>query len=87
MKLAKIINVVVEKVEGGMFFATSPQMRELMVSGTTESEVHEAVPQVIREIFDAHGQSVAVIEAEKDNEDLPMPWVIVPTSATGARSI
>lgn len=76
MRRAKIISVQITEGSGGLLHATSPQMRELFVSGRSIDAVKSAVPGVIEAIFEAHGESVRVVEAD-DDIALPMPWVIL----------
>lgn len=80
MDRAKIISVTVEPGKSGLLHATSPQMRELLVSGDTLEELNIAIPDVIKAIFDAHGHSVSVIKADDGGIGIPMPWVVVPTA-------
>ena len=50
------IRIIVEKGEAGLYHATSPDMRELLVSGETVAEVEAAAPIVaaaIRESYNA----------------------------------
>lgn len=77
MNRAKIITVRIEAGDAGLLHATSPEMGELFVSGESVEEIHEAVPEVIKAIFAAHGKSVSVYEADADDLELPMPWVIL----------
>jgi hypothetical protein len=76
MGRAKIISVLVEQGEAGLLHGTSPQMKELFVSGETIEEIVEAVPEVIKAIYSAHGQSVSVVPADYA-DGIPMPWVIL----------
>ena len=78
MRRAKIISIQIKEGGAGLLHATSPQMRELFVSGRSIDAVKAAVPSVIEAIFEAHGEAVRVIEADDDDTCLPMPWVIVP---------
>ena len=84
MHLAKIISVNIEAGEAGLFHATSAQMKELLVSGESVEEIREALPAVIRAIFDAHGESVQVLEAENSDVGISMAWVIVPDHSSAA---
>ena len=78
MDRARIISVNVEAGEAGLLHATSAQMKELLVSGESIEEIREALPAVIRAIFDSHGETVQVLEVENNDVGIPMPWVIVP---------
>ena len=77
MNQAKIISVEIESGEAGLFHATSPQLQELFVSGESEDEVLNAVPDVIATIFSLKGEDVAAYPVEQENVAIPEPWVIV----------
>lgn len=77
MRKARIIDVVIERGGAGLYHATSPNLRGLLVSGETVEEVREAVPAVIEAIFDASGESVRAIEAV-DDTNRSSPWVVLP---------
>jgi predicted RNase H-like HicB family nuclease len=81
MKRAKIVGVVIEKGDAGLFHATSPDLRGLFVSGESIEEVKSAVPLVIEALFDAQGESVRVIEAEDHGKATPAPWVVLPKAS------
>lgn len=76
MKKAKIVNIKVERGDAGLYYATSPQLKELFVSGETEGELYAAVPTLIEALFAAKGMVVSVIEAEPDPV-APQPWVVL----------
>ena len=81
MKRAKIISVLIQKGDAGLYHATSSDMLGLFVSGKTEDEVKTAVPRVIEALFDAQGESVTVIEAEDRGGPAAAPWVVLPKAA------
>ena len=82
MRRAKIIGVIIEKGDAGLYHATSPDMKDLLVSGETVEDVKEAVPAVIAAIYEAYGENVNVVEAEERAEsNSPFPWVVLPGKA------
>jgi len=83
MDRARIISIVIEPGDAGLFHASSPEMQELFVSGRTIEDVKLAVPQVIEAIYRAHGTDVHVVEAEAGAE-LYAPWVVLPKEALAA---
>ena len=87
MTKAKIISVEITKGEAGLLHAMSPQMSELFVSGESKEELIEAVPEVIRAIYKAHGKDVTVLEAESSDTPIPMPWVILSNADMATRAI
>lgn len=74
---AKIVTIEVSQGDAGLLHATSPEVKELFVSGETIAEVTEAVPVVLTAIYAAHGVRVTVVEAEANDLDLPAPWVVL----------
>ncbi|WP_425081276.1 hypothetical protein [Ruegeria arenilitoris] len=86
MSRAKIITIEIEHGDAGLLHATSPQVRELFVSRKTVDEIKQAVPVLIKAIFENRGEDVSVVEADEDQGlDIPMPWVILQNSCGAAR--
>lgn len=74
---AKIIHVEISEGKAGLFYATSPEIRELYVGAKTRDGAIEAVPRVIEELFAARGEHVRVLNVDDAEAQIPMPWVIV----------
>ena len=77
MMRAKIIHVDISEGEKGLFYATSPEIKELFVGAKTHEEAKESVPRVIEAIFQARGESVRVLDVDDAEMQMPRPWVIV----------
>jgi hypothetical protein len=76
-KLAKLIRVKIEKGDTGLFYATSPELRGLLVAKRTVEEVEADIPRAIGELYAVAGAPVAVIRLEDDVDGL-QPWVASP---------
>jgi hypothetical protein len=76
---AKIIRVkVADKPDAtGLYFATSPDMKGLIVAKTSLEEVYASIPVVIRALYLACGEHVVVSRADDTTDDLS-PWVAFP---------
>ena len=77
MRKAKIISVEVTDNGDGLFHATSPQIRELFVTGESAEQALERVPEAIEGLFALDGIDVCAVQADNDNLPIPQPWVIV----------
>lgn len=73
---AKIIRVKIE-ADGDMFFATSPDMKGLLVAATSREKMDAAVSEAIRGMYLACGIEVLASKAE-EAEDFLEPWVAFP---------
>ena len=74
---AKIVHINVERGTSGAYFATSPELKGLMVSKMTIEAVHNDIPRAITELYAACGVDVVVTPVEDDSE-FEHPWVAVP---------
>ena len=58
----------------GLFYATSPELRGLLVAEHSEEAAWQAVPLAIQAMYEACGVRVIVIPA-KSTHDVYRPWV------------
>lgn len=77
---AKIVRVTVEEDKTGLFFATSPQLKGLLVAKQTLDELHAAIPQAIYELYAVCGEEVLVSPAD-DGVGGEETWVAFPKEA------
>lgn len=82
---ATIIRVRIDEGKAGLFYASSENLRGLLVAASTVDEVKERVPGAIKDLFLAKGIDVVVTEAEDGMEGVT-PWVAVP-AAIAAKSL
>jgi hypothetical protein len=78
LERATIIRVKIEEDEDvGLFFATSPDLRGLLVAKPDIEALFNAIPQEIANLYAAKGVEVVVTIAKDDNPDF-YPWVAIP---------
>jgi hypothetical protein len=76
---AKIIRVKIEEGRTGLFFATSPDMKGLLVAEKTLEKMETAVPEAIRDLYAACDMEVVVSRLENGGDAFE-PWVAFPAS-------
>jgi hypothetical protein len=74
---AKIIRVKVEQGKAGLFYATSPDLKGLLVAESNIKDLDEAVSKGIAELYAACGEKVVVTKAQDDDPEF-FPWVAIP---------
>lgn len=77
---AKIVHVSIEQDKTGLFFATSSQLKGLLVAKHSLDEVRAAIPQAIYELYSVCGVEILVSPAE-DDSDSDETWVAFPKEA------
>lgn len=74
---ARIVHVLIERREAGFYYATSPDLRGLLVVEATIEELYNMIPQYIADLYEVSGQPVVVARLE-DNDDATPSWVTTP---------
>lgn len=74
---AKIVWVKVKEGKSGLFFATSPELRGLLVAEPTLDALYEFIPEAIRSLYAACGEHVVVGQADRFDND-QTPWIAFP---------
>ena len=82
---AKIIRVRIEEGNAGLFYATSPDLKGLLVAEPTLAELDRAIPKSIVDLFAACEEKVVVTKAE--GEDDLTPWIAVPTPLVATKEL
>jgi hypothetical protein len=82
---ARTVRVKYEGGDAGPFFATSPDLRGLLVAKPTMDELVEAVPQAIRELYAADGIDMIVVRARYDDREF-FRWIAVPVEIARQRA-
>jgi hypothetical protein len=80
---AKLVRVKIEEGKTGLFFATSPELKGLLVAEATVQEIYEVIPAAIADLYAAGGEKIIVSPVAKDDEifkDCHL-WVAIPTGA------
>jgi hypothetical protein len=75
---ARIVRVKYDGGDAGLFFATSPDLRGLLVAKQTMDELVEAVPQAIRELYAADGIDMIVTPAPSYADPEFFRWIATP---------
>lgn len=75
---AKIVRVKMKEGKTGLFFATSPDLRGLLVAEPTVDGLKRAIPDAITKMYAACGEQVVVTYVDNPPlEDGPQ-WVAFP---------
>jgi hypothetical protein len=81
---AKVVNVKVREGKEGLFYATSPQLKGLLVAEPTLDALEAAIPKAISDLYLACGMRVLVTKVEDGDETGMTPWVAFPASVAQA---
>ena len=74
---ARIVRVRREQGATGLFYATSPDLRGLLVAEPTLDGLEKAIPEAIRDLYMASGEPVLVTRTDHDTEEF-RSWVAFP---------
>lgn len=74
---AQVVRVQREEGQTGLFYATSPDLRGLLVAEPTLEELERAIPQAIVDLYKATGVDVVVTRVD-EGPDRMKAWVAVP---------
>lgn len=80
---AKIVRVRVEKGRAGLYYATSPDLKGLLVGEPTLEALEQAIPAAVADLYLACGVRVVVTKAEDSDGDYS-PWVALPAEVARA---
>jgi hypothetical protein len=83
MMRAKIVRVKIEADESGLFFATSRDLKGLLVAERKREELNHSIGNAIVALYAASGVKVIATMAEDGNGD-DCPWVAVPAEVARA---
>jgi hypothetical protein len=75
-----IIHIKIEEGREGLFYATSPDLRGLLVAKPDLESLDKAIPRAIEELYAACGVKAIVTPAESCDDDFGkyQPWVMIP---------
>jgi hypothetical protein len=76
--MARIVRVKRQEGKTGLFYATSPDLKNLLVAEPTLDALDRAIPKVITDMYAACGVDVVVTLADYE-EDSFKSWVALPT--------
>ncbi|HZP08387.1 hypothetical protein [Methyloceanibacter sp.] len=78
-QMARLIHITLRQGNEGLLYATSPELKGLLVAGATRSEVEKEIPDAIAEMYAACGEKVLVTRLDADDTGDLSPWVAIPT--------
>ena len=81
---AKVIHIRVREGKAGLFYATSAELKGLLVAEPSLDALEEALPAAISEMYEACGLRVVVTKLEDDEEPGTTPWVAFPADVARA---
>jgi hypothetical protein len=76
---ARIVRLDYHTGNTGLIYATSPDLKGLVVSRSSLEALEEAIPQAIVEMYAACGERVEVRRVRKEDVDGNHAWVAMPT--------
>jgi hypothetical protein len=80
---AKVFRIRIEEGKTGLFYATSPDLRGLLVAEPTIDALEESIPKVIEDMYAASGVKVVVTKASDNSPDY-YPWIAIPAEQARA---
>jgi len=76
---ATVVRVTIERGKSGLFLATSPDLKGLLVAEHSLVELEREIPVSIAALFTANGEDFVIIQAEDMAGEQPVKsWVKVP---------
>ena len=73
----KMVRISIDQGRTGLLYATSPDLRGLLVAEPTMAELRAAIPQAVTDLYSVLGVDVIVSEVEGP-EGGDLPWVAFP---------
>ena len=74
---AKTVRIKLEEGRTGLFIATSPDLKGLLVAEPTVDALHAAIPKAIADLYEACGVRVVVSMLDHTDDGFE-PWVAFP---------
>ena len=81
---ARRIRVVCQEGKTGLFYATSPDLKGLLVAEPSRAALEDAIPQAIEDLYRASGEDVLVTPLDQGDE-AEASWVAFPAVAIRSR--
>ena len=74
---SKLVHVDIAEKGAGLFVATSPDVKGLLVADTSLSAVFDAIPGAISDLYAVCGEAIVVIPVE-DQDGSVSSWIKMP---------
>ena len=81
---AKVVRVKIEEGKTGLFYATSPDLKGLLVAEPTIEALEESIPKVIADMFAVMGVNDVAVTKASDSDPEYFPWVVIPAEIAQA---
>lgn len=78
---ARVIRLDFHEGNTGLFYATSPDLKGLVLARPSLDELYRAIPGAIQEMYQACGERVVVSRVGPDDVVGPDAWVAFPSAA------
>lgn len=75
----KIVRVRIDEGKAGLFYATSPDLKGLLVAEPTIDDLEREIPKAITALYAACDVHIVVAKAQ-DTGDRFTPWVAMPVA-------
>lgn len=77
--MARLIHINLNQGREGLLYATSPELKGLLVAAADLAELEDEIPVAITEMYEAQGikMIVARVQAFEATDDY-QPWVAIP---------
>ena len=75
-----LIRIDLEVGDTGRLYATSPDLKGLLVGRRTIQELEVAIPAAIRDLFEAAGEAVTVNRVTDGEHPQSLAWVALPAA-------
>jgi hypothetical protein len=76
---AKVVHIKIEEGKTGLFYATSPDMKGLLVAERTIDELEDSIPRIITDMYAARDADVVVARIDES-----FSWVVIPAEEAEA---
>jgi hypothetical protein len=80
---AQLVHVKIREGKTGLFYATSPELKGLLVAEPTIDALENAIPAAISDLYEVCGVSVVVTKMGDGDQD-GTPWVAFPAAVAQA---
>jgi hypothetical protein len=81
---ARVVKIFLEEGKTGLFYATSPDLKGLVVARPSPQALELAIPLAIREMYAACGEDVVVSKLAHDECVEDNSWVAFPANIARA---
>jgi len=81
---AKLVHIKIQEGKAGLFYATSQDLKGLLVAEPSLDALERAIPSAIADLYRAGGFSVVVTKVDDASREGTSPWVAFPAEVAKA---